>query len=318
MGERAGLGHPRRHRPTPDRARAGSLRGRAGAEAEGHAWRGVGGGEEGFGAGAEGGAGLLDGPGRPAGLEGEALVGGHVGPGEGLAVLGEAAQHGVHEAGGALADHRPREVDRGRDGSEARGCTQQQLVGADAQDVAHGRVDLLERAVHGVLQCPVQRALPAECREREVRGEGAVALVQPGGVERLLDRGPRPHAAVGHTANGPPRRAPRRQPCRSCPLGTRHGAKPAARHQVRSSIPSVFRGKPGMKGGLGGRSGVSRERRRRGGGRSRTRGRPCGACRQAGRRRGGRSRLRSRRGGRGRGRRGPCRAGRGGPRQGRG
>ena len=140
------------------------------------------------------------------------------GQGRLVAVLGEAAQHGVDEAGGALADHRPREVDRGRDGGEAGGRPEQQLVGADAQDVAHGRVDLRERPVHGVLQRPVQRALPAQCREREVRGEGAVALVQPGGVERLLDRGPRPHAAVGHTANGPPRRAPRRQPCRSCPL----------------------------------------------------------------------------------------------------
>ncbi len=93
-------------------------------------------------------------------------------------VAGDAAQDGVDEARAAVAEDDAGEFDGRRDGGVRGDAGAEELVGAEAEHVEHGRVDLAQRAVHARGDDRVVRTASAQRPVDEFGGERGVARVE--------------------------------------------------------------------------------------------------------------------------------------------
>jgi hypothetical protein len=118
-------------------------------------------------------------------------------PGQVVAAPGQAPEHAVDEAAGAVRtpprDLLATERDRGVDGRPGRHVGTEQLEGAQPQDAAEGRFHLAQRARQHRPERPVQRPLPTQRVVGQVGGEGPVTFVlEAGHGDRYGEVGPRP------------------------------------------------------------------------------------------------------------------------------
>ena len=128
----------------------------------------------------------------------------------------EPAQDRVDEATLAYGH----EIHRGRDRRMGRHVRVEQLVGAESQRVAGGRRDPLDRPTGRGRDRRIQREPTAQCAEREIHREGAVACLQAGsgkqarqepvGVRAVVDHAP--DGIEGHGSRGRRRAHPSRSP----------------------------------------------------------------------------------------------------------
>ena len=100
-----------------------------------------------------------------------------------------APQHRVGEAGGAAAAGAAGQLDGLVDGGVGGDAGGEQLVGAEAQRIQHGRVDLLDAAVGGDLDDRVVGALAAQRAVGQLGRQRGIRGVEAGARDRLRAAG---------------------------------------------------------------------------------------------------------------------------------
>lgn len=173
-----------------------------------------------------------------------------------LAPRRQPAEHRVHQTGGALGSDRPGTAHALVDGCGCRDAVgEDDLVGAQAQQRGHARLELRELAVEHEAQEVVQAAAEAQRAVDQLGGQRPVrrrqrALAQ-GRVEGEIGEGARALHAGQHAQGQQPRLGGRRCVARHGPAAGPSAPQPRAPGPLHSAAPPVraHAGRPVVRAG---------------------------------------------------------------------